>query len=101
MKRLTCILIVILLAYSATFAQVTMDEFKKQFEGKSIAEVKTILVDQNKQLESMLKLSSMRIKITAGSTNPKETKTTEKFSTSPKEKIAKAFNEKLNKLYFG
>ena len=100
MIKLICAFTLTLFAYSATFAQVTMDQFKKQFEGKSIAEVKTILVEQNKQLESMLKLSSMRIKITAGSVDPKESKTTEKFSTSPKEKIAKAFSEKLEKLYF-
>ncbi|WP_165953068.1 WG repeat-containing protein [Pedobacter changchengzhani] len=77
-----------------------MDEFKKQFKGKSIEEIKEILVDQNKQLSSMIKLSSLSIKITPGKLDPKESKTSEKFSTSPKNKIVSAFNEKFDKLYF-
>lgn len=85
---------------SAVFAQVTKKDIQAQLKNKSLPEVKAYLEKQNKQIEKLLKLSSVSLKITPGDVDLKDVKTTEKFDNSPKEQIAEQLAKKLNRLYF-
>ena len=81
-------------------AQTSKNEIKSLLKGKSLAEAKAIITKQNNGLERLIKLASTSIRITPGNTNNAETRTTEKFDSSPKNQIVQKFNQILKKLYF-
>jgi hypothetical protein len=90
----------LLFTSSAVLAQVTKKDIQAQLKNKSLPEVKAYLERQNKEIEKMLKLSSVSLKITPGDVDLKDVRTTEKFDNSQKEQIEKQFAKKLNSLYF-
>ena len=81
-------------------AQTTKSDIQSYFKGKSLSEAKAVLVKQSKDLESVIKLASTSISITPGKSNASETKTTDKFDSSPKNLIIKSFSEALAVLSF-
>lgn len=81
-------------------AQTTKENIKSLLKGKSLAEAKEIIIKQNKNIERLVKFASTSIRITPGSSNSAESRTTEKFDSSPKNQIIKKFNLTLDKLYF-
>jgi len=100
MKKNTCLTFLLLLTISFTMAQTSKNEIKSLLKGKSLAEAKAIITKQNNGLERLIKLASTSIRITPGNTNNAETRTTEKFDSSPKNQIVQKFNQILKKLYF-
>ncbi|RZL48616.1 MAG: WG repeat-containing protein [Pedobacter sp.] len=100
MKKNTCLTFLLLLTVSFAMAQTSKNDIKSLLKGKSLAEAKAIIIKQNNGLERLIKLASTSIRITPGNTNNAETRTTEKFDSSPKNQIIQKFNQTLNKLYF-
>lgn len=81
-------------------AQNTKENIKSLLKGKSLTEAKEIIIKQNKDIERLVKLASTSIRITPGNSSTAESRTTEKFDSSPKNQIIKKFNQALDKLYF-
>jgi len=100
MKPFLSLATFLLFISSAIMAQITKKDIQTQLKNKSLPEVKAYLEKQNKEIEKLLKLSSVSLKITPGDVDLKEVKTTEKFDNSPKEQIERQFSKTLNKLYF-
>jgi len=100
MKKNTCLTFLLLLTVSLTMAQTSKNDIQSLLKGKSLAEAKAIIIKQNNSLERLIKLASTSIRITPGNTDNTDTRTTEKFDSSPKNQIIQKFNQTLNKLYF-
>ena len=100
MKKHIYLTAIFLAFFAVSMAQTTKKDIKSLLEGKSLTDAKEVIIKQNKSIESLLKLASTSIRITPGNSNVAESKTTEKFDSSPKNQIIKKFNQTLNKLYF-
>ena len=100
MKKFSYFTFFLLLTCSFSMAQNTKENIKSLLKGKSLAEAKEIIIKQNKNIERLVKLASTSIRITPGNSNTAESRTTEKFDSSPKNQIIKKFNQTLDKLYF-
>jgi hypothetical protein len=100
MKKNIFLISILLAIFSSSKAQTTKNDIKLLLKGKSLAEAKAIIIKQNNGLERLIKLASTSIRITPGQTDNAETRTTEKFDSSPKNQIIQKFNQTLNKLYF-
>ena len=100
MKKFSYFTFFLLLTCSFSMAQNTKENIKSLLKGKSLAEAKDIIIKQNKDIERLIKLASTSIRITPGNSNTAESRTTEKFDSSPKNQIIKKFNQALDKLYF-
>lgn len=100
MKKHIYLTAIFLAYFAVSFAQTTKNDIKSLLKGKSLAEAKEVIIKQNKNIERLVKLASTSIRITPGNSNTAESKTTEKFESSPKNQIIKKFNQTLNKLYF-
>lgn len=100
MKKNTWFTFLLLLTYSSVMAQTTKKDIQDQFKNKSLAEARAYLEKQNGNIEKLIKLSSVSLKITPGDVDLKDVRTTEKFDNSPKEQIEKKFQKTLDRLYF-
>ncbi|MNK22668.1 hypothetical protein D3C87_409490 [compost metagenome] len=100
MKKNIYLTSLLLTIFSFAMAQTTKSDILSYFKGKSLSEAKAILIKQSKDLESVIKLASTSISITPGNSNTNETKTTDKFNSSPKNMIIKSFSEALAVLSF-
>lgn len=100
MKKFSYFTFFLLLTCLFSMAQNTKENIKSLLKGKSLAEAKDIIIKQNKDIERLIKLASTSIRITPGNSSTAESRTTEKFDSSPKNQIIKKFNQALDKLYF-
>lgn len=100
MKKNIYLTSLLLTIFSFAMAQTTKSDIQSYFKGKSLSEAKAILIKQSKDLESVIKLASTSISITPGNSITNETKTTDKFDSSPKNLIIKSFSEALAVLSF-